>query len=168
MTRNAPTELERSEKLSLSKAAEYLLEECRMVLPGIQALFGFQLIAVFNPGFAQKLSGAEQSLHLLAISLVAIAVALVMTPAAYHRQAGPREVTEAFILVSTRLLLWSMLPLAVALCLDLYLIARMILDDIAVLLTVALFLVFLILWFILPRVKAVQRLIGGRALRSKG
>jgi hypothetical protein len=31
-----------------------------MVLPGIQALFGFQLIAVFSPGFEQKLTLAEQ------------------------------------------------------------------------------------------------------------
>jgi len=36
------------EELPLRLAAEYLIEECRMVLPGIQALFGFQLIAVFN------------------------------------------------------------------------------------------------------------------------
>jgi hypothetical protein len=29
-----------------------------MVLPGIQALFGFQLVAVFNSAFEQKLSVA--------------------------------------------------------------------------------------------------------------
>ena len=46
--------------MPLSMAAQYLLEECRMVLPGIQALFGFQLIAVFSPGFAQKLTLADQ------------------------------------------------------------------------------------------------------------
>src|SRR6266481_2681346 len=56
-----------AEKLPLSKAAEYLLDECRMVLPGIQALFGFQLIAVFNARFEEKLSFSELRLHLLAI-----------------------------------------------------------------------------------------------------
>lgn len=30
------------EALPLSEAVTHLLEECRMVLPGIQALFGFQ------------------------------------------------------------------------------------------------------------------------------
>jgi hypothetical protein len=30
------------EELSLDSAARHILEECRMVLPGIQALFGFQ------------------------------------------------------------------------------------------------------------------------------
>ena len=61
-----------------------------MVLPGVQALFGFQLIAVFNTGFAEKLSHGEQRVHLLALALVAMAGALIMTPAAYHRQTSPR------------------------------------------------------------------------------
>jgi hypothetical protein len=42
------------EKLSLEDALTHLLEECRMVLPGVQALFGFQLIAVFNRSFFER------------------------------------------------------------------------------------------------------------------
>src|SRR6266852_4208417 len=80
--------------LSLSAAARYLLEESRMVLPGIQALFGFQLIAVFSATFGERLSAGEQQLHLAATFLIAVAEAIMMAPAAYHRQAGPREVTE--------------------------------------------------------------------------
>jgi hypothetical protein len=53
---------EKREELTLSKAAEYLLDECRMVLPGIQALFGFQLIAVFNTGFDERLTSSERQL----------------------------------------------------------------------------------------------------------
>ena len=47
-----------------------------MVLPGVQALFGFQLIAVFNESLNRKLS--MRWLHLLALSLITIAGALVM------------------------------------------------------------------------------------------
>jgi hypothetical protein len=36
------------------------------VLPGMQALFGFQLIAVFNSGFNAKLDFPGRLLHLLA------------------------------------------------------------------------------------------------------
>jgi hypothetical protein len=141
------------EELPLAKAAENLLEECRMVLPGIQALFGFQLIVVFNPAFAEKLDAGEQHLHLLAIALVAVAIALVMTPAAYHRQTGPREVTARFISLSSRLLLWGMLPLAVSLSLDLYLVGRMIVAPLtAALLAGLAFAVFVCLWFVMPRV----------------
>ena len=152
---------EQREELPLSKAAQYLLEECRTVLPGIQALFGFQLIAIFSPGFAQKLSLVEQHLHLAAIALIAVAVALIMTPAAYHRQTGPREVTETFIRISTRLLLWSMLPLAVGICVEFYLVAHIVLTGILVpLLAVALFAVFVACWFVLPRMRTMQGVVG--------
>lgn len=141
------------ESLPLSKAAEYLLEECRMVLPGIQALFGFQLIAVFSERFARDLSTVEQNLHLLAIGLVALSVALIMSPAAYHRQISPTQITAAFIRISTRLLLASMPPLAIALCIDFYLVAQIMLGGIpALLLTLALFAVFTLLWYVLPRI----------------
>ena len=151
---------EEKEELSLSKAAEYLLEECRMVLPGIQALFGFQLIAVFNQGFGEKLSSAEQVLHLGAIALVAVAVALVMAPAAYHRQSGARVVTEHFLQISTRVLLWSMLPLALGICIDFYLIARIILGtSVVAVLAAVLLAIFIVFWFALPRVECLKRLI---------
>src|SRR5439155_17399477 len=117
---------EERERLPLSKAAEYVLDECRMVLPGIQALFGFQLVAVFSPGFDLKLDHRGQCAHLAAIVLVAVAVAAVMTPAALHRQQGARQVTASFVRTSTRLLLWSMLPLAVSICIELYLITAIV------------------------------------------
>jgi hypothetical protein len=146
------------EKLPLSKSVEFLLEECRMVLPGIQALFGFQLIAVFNPSFSQKLSQLEQILHLVAITLVAMAVALIMTPAAFHRQTDPEQVSKKFILLSTRLLLFSMPPLCVAICMDSYLIAKIILNDglIPLLLSAGLLGFFVVLWFVLPRLRKLN------------
>jgi len=66
--------------------------------------------------------------RLFAITLVALAVAFVMSPAAYHRHTGPREVTESFVRVSTRLLLLGMWPLAIGICLDFYLVSRVILN----------------------------------------
>ena len=153
-TRRTPALREEREELSLAQSAQYLLAEARTVLPGIQALFGFQLIAVFNASFTEQLTTGEQRLHLLAIGLVALAIALVMSPAAYHRQTSPRAVTDTFIRISTRLLLWSMGPLALSLCLDLYLIGRIILGTaFALILPAALFAVFFILWFLLPRLR---------------
>ena len=146
------TEQER-EELPLSKAALYLLEECRMVLPGIQALFGFQLIAVFNSTFSQKLSLVEQRMHLVALGLVAIAAALIMTPASIHRHIGAREVNDRFISISTRLLVISMYPLALGISTDFYLIARIILESppIAFILSLLLLITFCTLWFVFPR-----------------
>ena len=67
----APIEMPSPERqeLSLNDAATHVLEECRTVVPGMQALFGFQLIAVFSATF-KELSSAERTLHLAAIVLV--------------------------------------------------------------------------------------------------
>jgi hypothetical protein len=145
---------EQSEELSLADATTHLLEECRMVLPGVQALFGFQLIAVFSSGFGPQLSPGEQRIHLLALALVAVAGALVMTPAAYHRQNRPREATMRLLLLGGRLLLSAMVPLMVGIGLDFYLIARVILGGrgVSAVLTGLLMLLFVFLWFGLPRI----------------
>jgi hypothetical protein len=146
-------------KEALPDIVTHLLEECRMVLPGIQALFGFQLVAVFNQAFWERLSPVEQRIHLIAVALIVIAIALVMTPAAYHRQAEPGSVSKRFVAVSSRLLLWSMVPLLVAICLDFYLVARLIVHNVALSLVLALLLsiLFVIPWFALPRFRTLQR-----------
>ncbi|MGE5384294.1 MAG: DUF6328 family protein [Betaproteobacteria bacterium] len=153
---------EEREALSLKDAAGHLLEECRMVLPGIQALFGFQLIVVFSPGFDDKLGPPEQYLHLLAIALVIVAVILVMSPAAWHRQLGPREVTAGFIRISTRLLLASMFPLALGICLDFFLVAKIIIDDgrLPALMALVLAGIFGMVWFLFPRMGRLRDFLG--------
>lgn len=153
---------EERQRLQLSEAAQTLLDECRMVLPGIQALFGFQLIAVFNQRFTD-LGAIEQRIHLAAIALVALAVALVMTPATLHRHRGVREVSETFIDVSSRLLLASMLPLALGLSFDFYLITRLILEraEPAAFAAAVVFAVMFFSWFVFPRLRALHRLVAG-------
>lgn len=147
------------EKLPLSKATEYLLEESRMVLPGLQALFGFQLIAVFNSSFSEKLGAFEQRLHLVAIALVVVAIAMIMTPAAYHRQTSPRAVSAHWVMVSTRLLLVSMVPLAVAICIDFYIVAWLVTGRVIAAVGASLLLaVFGFFWFVLPRVQRLRQL----------
>ena len=143
----------RKEEVKLDSAASHLLEECRMVLPGIQALFGFQLIAVFNQGFDEKLSSGEQQLHFAALFLVALSAGLVMAPAAIHRQSQQRYVSERFIWLSSLLVLASMFPLALGLSLDVYLIARVVFGTPAVGIAFAAILlaVLMALWMALPR-----------------
>jgi predicted lysophospholipase L1 biosynthesis ABC-type transport system permease subunit len=148
-----PTGTGKKEQISLDAAATHVLEECRMVLPGIQALFGFQLIAVFNEGFAEKLAHGQQLLHLVAIVLTTLAMALVMSPAALHRQAEPKEVSERFLWMASNMVLAGMFPLALAVGLDAYIVASIVLknDALAAILAVALVGVFLFLWLVLPR-----------------
>jgi hypothetical protein len=153
-----------NEELSLSKAAELLLEESRMVLPGIQGLFGFQLIAVFNSTFSEKLNPIEQRLHLLAIALTGIAIIIIMTPPALHRQTGPRDVTQGFINLATRLMLFSMVPLALSIGLDFYLISRIILNNVllSLIFTLVLLTLFILFWFVLPHFEFLKQALRGK------
>jgi DMSO reductase anchor subunit len=96
---------------TLGEAAKEAIEEARMVLPGIQALFGFQLIAVFNARFTE-LSPADQLVHFAAVLLVAIAIALIMTPAAYHRQVELGSVSDFFIKLASMLIAVAMVSAA--------------------------------------------------------
>jgi hypothetical protein len=139
--------------LSLNEAATHLLEECRMVLPGIQALFGFQLVAVFSSGFASELTAGERRLHLAAILCVVAAVALVMAPATLHRHREPESISRAFLTLSSRLLMWSMAPLAIGTTLDVYLVARVIAQSVVIAAACAAAAsgTFLSLWVVLPR-----------------
>jgi hypothetical protein len=142
-----------TEDLTLATAVSHLLEECRMILPGLQALLGFQLIAVFSATFAEHLSPIEQRIHLLALALLAIAGALVIAPAAYHRQTRPRQVSQHFLILSGRLLLTALVPLMLGIALDFYLIARIILGQtvLSFVLASVLFVFVTGLWFVFPR-----------------
>jgi hypothetical protein len=94
------------------KKAQMAIEEARMVVPGLQALFGFQLIAIFNRRF-ETLSFRTQALHLAALFLTTISIALIMAPAAYHRIAEPEFGSEFFV---------HLVPLMISLTLDVYIV----------------------------------------------
>lgn len=141
------------EELSLNDAATHVLEECRTVVPGIQALFGFQLIAVFSAAFTEQLSSIERELHFAAILLVTVAIALVIAPAALHRQLEPMAVSRKFIAISSRLLMASMAPLAAGICLDVYIVGRVTLGTRAgaAIIAAVMLGVFLLFWLVVPR-----------------
>ena len=140
------------EEVKLSQAASYLIEECRMVLPGVQAIFGFQLIAVFNERFADDLPEPVQWLHFGSLTLVALAAALVMTPAALHRITGVQHVTRAFLERSSTLLLASMGILAVGLGCDYFVVGWLVFESALPAVAAAVLLAILsILWYFYPR-----------------
>src|SRR5215210_9155331 len=138
-------------KENLEEAISHLLEECRMVLPGVQALFGFQLVAVFNQRFGQ-LPFSDQVLHLVAVALVALSAALVMTPAAFHREVEPDSVSDRMLKISTWLLLASMACLALGIAADFFIIAFLVLEDrvLPAVVAISLFAALVLLWFVFP------------------
>ena len=143
---------------TLEEASTQVGGEARMLLPGVQTILGFQLMAVFNQRFEQFTRG-EQILHFAAFLLVALTMGLLMAPAAYHRQAEPRMVTQRFVALSSLLLTLSMIPFTVGVCLETYLVGKIILHDARMSLAAAVGMLVVLagLWFALPAVCRLRR-----------
>ena len=144
---------------SLDEEANHVIEEARMVLPGIQALFGFQLIAVFNARFEADLTPWEQWLHFSAIVFTVVSIALIMAPAAYHRQAERGLVSAYFVDLASSLLTWAMTPLLLAITLEIFVISKLIAKDngVGICTAAIVFALFAWLWFVFPRLRAKRR-----------
>ena len=95
----------------LKDRIKFVLMEARVVLPGAQALLGFQFAAVLTDSF-EKLPGALKMVHLGSLLSVAFCTILLMTPAAYHRIVEHGDSTERMEALSRRMVLASMAFLA--------------------------------------------------------
>lgn len=149
---------ENVERESLKDGMRNVVEEARMVIPGVQALFGFQTMAVFNQRFGE-LPSSGVAAYMLGLGLLALSIALLMAPAAYHRIAERGQVSRRMIDLSSRFLSLGMIPLMLGLALDIYVVCLAALDDArtgAVAATVALVL-FAVFWFAYPLAKRHRR-----------
>jgi hypothetical protein len=102
---------------------DQVLREDLMVLPGAQALLGFQFIAMLTESF-DKLPRSLQYAHLGSLALVALATVLMLTPAAYHRIVERGDDTEHFVRLASRFLLTAMAVLALGIAGDVYVVTR--------------------------------------------
>jgi FtsH-binding integral membrane protein len=101
----------------------HVLTECRVVLPGAQALLGFQFVTTLMEAF-EKLPASSKYVHLASLLLVAVSIVLLMTPAAYHRIVERGEETEHFHRFAGRILIAAMVPLALGVSGDLFVVVR--------------------------------------------
>ena len=112
------TDQESSGGTPLEKKIEQMLTETRVVLPGAQALLGFQLIIAFTDAF-ENLSAFAKGVHLAALGFVALTVIWLMAPAAFHRIVYAGEDTVEFHKLGSRFLLAASIALAFGIAGDL-------------------------------------------------
>lgn len=127
---------------------KHVLTEARTVLPGAQAILGFQFIAILTESF-DKLPQSSKYVHLASLACVALAIVLLMTPAAYHRIVEEGETTEHFHRFASRVLVAALVPLALGISGEVYVVIRKVLESPTAALVAALvmLLVFYGLWF---------------------
>jgi Family of unknown function (DUF6328) len=142
----------------LSDKIQHALTECRVVLPGSQALLGFQFIVILSESF-DKLSSASKYVHLAALGLNALAIVLLMTPAAYHRIVERGEETEHFHRFASKILIAALVPLALGMAGDVYVVVQKVTESqlVSVVSALVIAAIFWELWFGLPLYRRTQR-----------
>lgn len=85
---------EESKKEQLEREHGELLEELRSLIPGADVLFGFLLAIRFTQQFSD-LTSLQKYVYYATLLTVAVAIVLLLAPAAYHRirfREGDKEV----------------------------------------------------------------------------
>ena len=135
----------------LSTKIEQMLTEARIIIPGCQALLGFQLIAMLTHAF-DELPLDAKIMHAAGLCSVAIAMILLMTPAALHREAFGGNDSETFLRLGSGFIVAASLPLALGISADVYVVFLKITHAVALSIaaSVALLLAMLLLWYLYP------------------
>ena len=139
----APTELH--EKI------DQMLTEARVILPGAQALLGFQFIVTMAKPFAE-LPALDRDIHFAGLGAVALAVMLLLTPATVHRLAFAGRDVERFHDIGSLLITAALAPLVLGLAADFYVAAARMTASATIAATGAALaaLLLLTLWFGVP------------------
>lgn len=123
-----PADMPDRDDSDLSTRIKLVMTEARTVLPGAQALLGFQLAAVLTDSF-EKLPSGLQQVHVGSLGLIALAVALLMAPAAFHRIVERGRDSERMHTFSSAMVLSSLVPLGLGIGGDLYVVAAKVLGS---------------------------------------
>lgn len=135
----------------LATKVEQVLTEARVIIPGAQALFGFQFIAMLTVGF-DELPQISKTVHAIALGLVAMNVILLMTPAALHRLAFDGADSESFLRAASALVVTAPFFLAGGLAAESYVVLGKLTDSNIVAATYAAvsFAVLIGFWYVVP------------------
>jgi hypothetical protein len=154
---------EGSEPTPLHARIEQMLTEARVILPGAQALLGFQLAITITQSF-DRLSDPSKLVHAISLGLVALTIILLMAPAAYHRIVYAGEDTEEFHRTGSALVAVATVPLALGLGCEIYVVIGRIFASSAIgaAAAIAATIGFIGLWHLYP--VAIRLRAGGRRI----
>jgi Family of unknown function (DUF6328) len=107
-----------SEEVDMHTKIEQMLTEARVILPGAQAMLGFQLIVTLSTKFYEMAAGIK-TLHFVALGALILSVVLLITPAAVHRLRFAGSDDPRFYRIGSWLITAALVPLAGGIALDL-------------------------------------------------
>jgi hypothetical protein len=144
MAEESPTELH--------GRIEQMLVEARVILPGVQALLGFQFIAMMTKKF-ESLPLETQYVHVGVLGALLLSVMLLIAPATIHRLSFGGQDSVRFLKIGSALVTTALIPLAFGIAGDVYIALGIMVEGMAPFIIGATsFVVLFICWYAMPMV----------------
>jgi hypothetical protein len=141
---------EESRAERLDRELGELLQELRVILPGVQVLLAFLLTAPFQQRFGQ-LPGTERNAFFAAIVCATLATVLLIAPSAHHRLRWRAGEKERLLRIGNQMAIWGTVFLGAAIVLALYVVTNVLFaGNLALLTAGATAVVFAAVWYLLP------------------
>jgi Family of unknown function (DUF6328) len=143
---------EESNKERLNRELMELLQELRVVIPGVQVLLAFLLTAPFQQRFA-LLPGSMRNAFFASIACATLATAFLIAPSAHHRLRWRAGEKERLVRLGNQMAIVGTVFLAAAIVLAVYVITDVLFTtNLAVMTAIASLVVFVGLWYVVPMV----------------
>jgi predicted membrane channel-forming protein YqfA (hemolysin III family) len=134
-----------------------LLNELRVVLPGVQVLFAFLLTVPFTNRFS-KITNEQRLIFFATFLFTTAATALLIAPSAYHRLRWRQFDKEQMLETANRLSIGGLVFLTLALVCAAFLVSDLLFHAAAAaLMTAAVAGFFVWFWYGLPLLRHIQK-----------
>lgn len=134
-----------------------LVQELRVVGLGVQVLFAFLLSLPFTMRFT-KLSAAQRDLYIASLVLAAVAITLLIGPAAYHRLVFRRGMKEDLVRFANAMAILGLAAVGAAVLIAVLLITEFVVGALAgAIITAVLACLLAGLWFVVPLAQRRER-----------
>jgi len=141
---------EESKSERLNRELMELLQELRVVIPGVQVLLAFLLTAPFQQRFAD-LPGSMRNAFFASIACATLATAFLIAPSAHHRLRWRAGEKEPLVRIGNQMAIVGTVFLAAAIVLALYVITDVLFTtDLALWTAVGAVIAFGGLWYVVP------------------
>jgi Flp pilus assembly protein TadB len=132
-----------------------LLQELRVVLPGVQVLLAFLLTVAFTDRF-ERLDAGGRDAYAVALTATFAATVCFIAPTVFHR-VGERTARAARLVWGVRLMVVGLILVAVGLTAALWCVARYVWGDVAAWVMAGVAVVTIVaLWLVLPLTSQVR------------
>jgi hypothetical protein len=139
---------DRSEKLD--RELIELLNELRVMLPGVQVLFAFLLTVPFSQRF-ESTTTTERVAYYIALASAALCSILLITPSVYHRVQFRQHDKERLLKVGNSVVIVGTIVLGLGIASAVYFVTGFLVDDaVGLAAGIITFVIVVLMWWVLP------------------